>query len=283
MGLLQWLGITLFIPPLPAAPLRGIHSNHSDIHASGADDDDYDASDFAFEDRNNNTNGSSSVNSTVSPHFANASSFVWWNLEWGMVPHMSWQERNLWSRTLSQATTYMEFGGGGSTVWALQHYQKLRVHTVDSHPGWIKKLRKMPVVRQALAEGRLVLKHANIGPVKAWGYPKFKSTQRHWPCYSDEIYKAKESSHWDVVFVDGRFRVACMLKAVDALRKRPGADGVRIVTHDYNNRQQYWPVENFLQRVNSADTLVVFKIRPAISDAHLQTVINQYESVPQLF
>merc|ERR1719321_467680 len=107
---------------------------------------------------------------------------------------MSWSERNLWSRTLSHATTYMEFGGGGSTVWALQHFPHLRVHTVDSHPGWIKKLKRMPVITQALQGGRLILKHVNIGPVKEWGYPKGMTKMRFWPCYSDEIYNAQEAN-----------------------------------------------------------------------------------------
>lgn len=275
MDLSAWLTFAVCIVTSLGAPLRGAHVNRSgpigeNTNASVLNDLD-------------NWNSSSSVNSSVSPHFTNSSSFVWWDLEWGMVPHMTVRERNLWDSALSHAATYLEFGGGGSTVWALRHYPKLRVHTVDSHPGWVAKLQRMPVVRKALVNGRLVLKHANIGAVKQWGYPKSTAMQGRWPCYSDEIYKANEASRWDVIFVDGRFRVACMLKSVDVIRKTPGADGVRIITHDYNNRNQYWPAETFLQRVGSADTLVVFKLKPVINDAQLQAMISEYEYNTALF
>lgn len=266
--------VVVCIPSCSGAPLRGIHFNGSEADA------------IAASVHSNSTYDSHLVNSSVSPHFTNATdgSFVWWDLEWGMTPHMSIRERNLWSNTLSRAKTYMEFGGGGSTVWALRNFPNLQhIHTVDSHPGWLNKLRRMPAVRNAEAHGRLVLRHANIGPVKEWGYPKNRGALRHWPCYSDEIYKAKEAQRWDVIFVDGRFRVACMLKAVDAIQKAPGAQQVRIIVHDYNNRHQYWAAETFLDRVGSADTMVVFKLKQVINNAQLQAVINQYEYVPQLF
>lgn len=197
------------------------------------------------------------------------------------LPHLSLAERNLFDRTLAGATSYFEFGSGGSTIWALSHHPNLKhVHAVESDAKWISRLKQDRVISTAIGQGRLRLQHAYIGETKEWGKPINRDLQAIWPVYCDEIRKAKEVQRWDVVLVDGRFRVACFLKAIDAVKDEPGAEKVRLLVHDYRNRPEYHVVERFAERVETVETMVAFRLRPKISRQELRRVIQKYARNP---
>lgn len=195
---------------------------------------------------------------------------------------MSPAEQELWDRALGSAESYFEFGSGGSTVWALAHHPNLKhVHTVESDEAWISRLKaEEPVIRNAIASGRLRLEHAYIGETKAWGWPKNRDLQAIWPRYCDEIRQAREVRRWDVIFVDGRFRVSCFLKALDAVKDEPGADRVRLLVHDYENRREYHVVERFAEKMQSAETMALFRPKPNIQRLELSKAIRQYARNP---
>lgn len=95
---------------------------------------------------------------------------------------------------VTPGTTVFEFGGGGSTVWFLDH--GARVITIEDNEGWAARLRD------------------SIGHVDSWtllsrdvsgGYVEAVED------YADETF--------DVVVVDGKERPACLLAAATKVRR----------------------------------------------------------------
>ena len=130
------------------------------------------------------------------------------------------------------------------------------------------------VVRDAIAAGRVSLNHVNVGPTGAWGIPSDEQCKHLWPRYP-ELPWARGSDH-DLIFVDGRFRVACVLHA--ALRASLDA---LIVVHDFWNRPRYHVVLPFLEWQGSCGTLAVFKGRRGTDKAWAQALIDEYQYISE--
>lgn len=191
-----------------------------------------------------------------------------------MVPVMPASDLVLIDKYLGQATHYQEFGAGGSTVAALAKPNIQRVHTVESAQAWVDILSKRSDIHQAIASQRLKLVYANIGPVYSWGRPVDTSAIGAWPAYSG--LDAESDVMFDLVFVDGRFRVACFLKALNRIQEQNREHTVLMI-HDYMNRPQYHVVEQFADKVEQAQTLVVFRKKAAIDTAAMTQLIQKYE------
>jgi hypothetical protein len=88
----------------------------------------------------------------------------------------------LW-RELNNATTYLEYGCGGST------YLSMRVETIDhilsveSDKVWLGIVRQDPIVAAAEKSKHLKLIHADIGPIKSLGKPADLDSKDKWPKY----------------------------------------------------------------------------------------------------
>lgn len=200
-----------------------------------------------------------------------------------MEPHMFPREKQLLFSLLDNATYYQEFGSGGSTVAALKRKNIKKVHTVESAKRWINKLSRRNDISAAISSGRLKLVHADIGPTADWGYPKNDAHREKWPDYSGKAAEQhqwlEDPVHFDLVFVDGRFRVACLLKA---LQRVPEAQrgNVKFAMHDYTDRlDKYQAVEKFVKRVHEVKRLVVFQPLASIDEDELQAFIEEYQYI----
>lgn len=201
--------------------------------------------------------------------------------EFPMEPHMEDIERALFYKLLDNATHYQEFGSGGSTVVALKRANIKKIHTVESDRQWIEDLTGRQDVSSAMKVGRMKFVYADIGPTGLWGHPTDYSHQAQWPGYSGEAAERDDGVHFDLVFVDGRFRVACLLKALrrDLTAKRTGTV---FTMHDYMNRAAYHVVEKFVRVVDSAGTLAVFEAMSHVDQAALDAEIATHENKTSL-
>lgn len=194
-----------------------------------------------------------------------------------MKPHMSVRDRLLFYKLLRGAVNYQEFGCGGSTVTALAHPNIKKIQSIESSGDWVAKLRRRSDVGKAVRTDRLDLVHADIGPVKAWGYPSNEFFRSRWPAYSQ--YASKDGLKYDLIFVDGRFRVACFLRALTRIT-RGRRDHVALAIHDYQNRPQYHVVERFAQVMSHGDTLTVFRRKWNMDRGLLWRTIHSYSYNP---
>lgn len=171
---------------------------------------------------------------------------------------MSEAEANLLRKHLRSSRFYLEFGCGGSTLLALRT-SRGRVVSVDSDAGWIDRLKLEPEIQQALTSNRLTFQHVDIGPVGDWGLPKDESHIRAWRHYYGSAWTFRDFDY-DLVLIDGRFRVMCALMAAIFVSPR-----TLVALHDYANRKPYFIVEKYFDTIEHTDRLTVLRKRANIN------------------
>ncbi|WHO40830.1 hypothetical protein PMI04_009680 [Sphingobium sp. AP49] len=156
----------------------------------------------------------------------------------------------LWE-CLGRASNYLEFGCGGSTLLAAMCPGIKSISTVETDGAWLEKV----AGAQELIGAPATKFHVDIGETGEWGFPVSDADAIKWPNYHVHIWDRIQIRP-DMIFIDGRFRVATLLAA---LMHCPEASV--LVIHDFWPREHYHAVLPFVDEVRSAETLAVF--RPA--------------------
>ncbi|CBV44235.1 tetratricopeptide repeat protein [Halomonas elongata] len=185
-------------------------------------------------------------------------------------PFMSESERALFDRFLENGMQYFEFGSGGSTVWAAK--KGLTVYGVESDWQWVKSL------KSRLGE-LCQVEAVDIGPTKEWGFPVSSGAEEAFPKYSRYIHH--HDMPFDRVLVDGRFRVASTLSAIEHVMKHhPDPFAARIFIHDFWNRPHYHVLLEFLEEVERAETAGVFRVKHEFDMQRLSRLWENFSRVP---
>ena len=167
------------------------------------------------------------------------------------------------------ASVILEYGSGGSTRLAAQLPGKT-VFSVESDLDW---LRDMKAWLDAEARAATVhLHHADIGPTGKWGIPTDEKSFRKWPGYPNVVWDRPDFIHPDVVLVDGRFRLACMLTVLARIT-RPTV----MLVDDYAMRPAYHRFESLQKPRRFADRMARFDLTPqALPGAALPWIVDAY-------
>jgi hypothetical protein len=187
-----------------------------------------------------------------------------------MTLEMAANEKILLHRYLRNASTYFEFGCGGSTIFACTLFPSLVIHTVDSSEEWIEMVKKDSCFSNALSKGRANVTWINLGRVGGVGSPATKDRIEHWSDYSESI-KAR-GHEIDFVLVDGRFRVAAFLRSILHTNRTKVTLGV----HDFFIRPEYYPALEYADIVDCVDNLAIFKPKANIDEKKLKSDIHRY-------
>ncbi|MBL6082557.1 hypothetical protein JMJ56_31830 [Belnapia sp. T18] len=188
------------------------------------------------------------------------------------APHLFGEEPELMRRVFANGCCrYLEFGIGGSTLLALRSGAEIVV-AADSDRRWVEVARTHPELASRVAAGQVRLVHADIGPTTDWGRPAGNTKQVWWP-----NYLARPWAEWealgvlpDLVYVDGRFRVACCLSILLAFADQTEAP--RVMVHDIGpERPYYGAIFEFFETVDSVGSLHLLRRRPGISTLHAVT------------
>jgi hypothetical protein len=140
------------------------------------------------------------------------------------------------NRRLKSAKRYLEFGSGGSTVLA----NRLGVPSVSVESDRFYAA----AVRQVLPspEKALILT-PSMGLTGPWGMPVL-GRDRKGPRYIFAPFDQLTRGFPDLVFVDGRYRVACVLET--ARRAFEASATATLLLDDYTGRSAYHVVEDYL-------------------------------------
>lgn len=171
-------------------------------------------------------------------------------------------EASFFSECLETAKVYLEFGAGGSTILAC-HHKISAIVSVETDGSWVQKLKGDDVVAVAVAQRRLQFLHIDVGPVSDWGYPSTDAKIRHWPQYYTGPYLQLEHEY-DLILIDGRFRVPCLLTAAMFASEDCG-----VLVHDYGFRHIYTIAEKYFDTETNDGTLFLLRRRPRINQRAL--------------
>jgi hypothetical protein len=114
----------------------------------------------------------------------------------------------------------------------------------------------------------------NIGQTKEWGHPIDKSNQINWYEYSIKPWQILNNANIypDLILIDGRFRVACMLATMASISKP-----TRIIFDDYVGRPYKNIIEKFIIPIKFVDRAAYFEINPRqISAFDILKYINTF-------
>lgn len=192
--------------------------------------------------------------------------------------HASHNETNLFVKHIINSKSYLEFGCGGST-FLLCYVSNAKIFSIDSDKNFIDFISQNQTLAQILGEGESRLKffHIDTGEVGMWGVPKNDSKKSQFPQYSQKVFEIlspKEIDSIDTYFVDGRFRVACVLSILLHCNAQ-----AKIIIHDFWDRAHYHAVLEFLEVIDRVDTLAVFALKPNIDKTRVKSLLREYEFV----
>jgi hypothetical protein len=182
---------------------------------------------------------------------------------------MTPQEQAILIKYARQTPCYVEFGMGGSTFLILMN-SMADVVSIESSKSWIAEMEKKTVTK-IFKNRRLRIVHAEIGPTTDWGYPVDEERRMLFPNYSSAIASLEDKDRVGVVLVDGRFRIAATLGTILSLKANKR---LIIMIHDFWGRSDYHVVMQYLDLVERADQLAVFRVK---KDVQLQNVESDYE------
>lgn len=181
-----------------------------------------------------------------------------------MKPHMSIAELAAFKKHISNINTYFEFGIGGSTVFVHEN-TNAQIVGVDSCQEWIERVNEH-------VDDRVELKFVDIGPIRDWGVPKNEQNKGDWPMYSASINTIEIKP--EVILVDGRFRVACLVQIV-LFSVKNNIDPT-ILLHDCN-RDHYNPGKKLLKCINQVETLAAYKLNGKYHLEDLELLYNDFK------
>jgi len=168
----------------------------------------------------------------------------------------------------NKVTDYVEYGMGGSTRFAGSIPSIQRITSVDTSLEWIQNVQRDPEVKGGYDSGRIKLVHIDLGPLAEWGNPANEDRRDHWPEYCGVIHGVEPAPQ--LVYVDGRFRVSCVLEAVGRL----GTSAV-IVVHDFWDRPQYHIVLELTNVLASSDRMVALRKRTVTFNETLFNLLRE--------
>lgn len=148
-----------------------------------------------------------------------------------MIPHLEKNDIQIFYKYLNKIKVYFEYGSGGSTYQASLKKNIQKIYSVESDIEWQTKLKKN-IKNDNVT---YIFNEMNTQP-NTWGNPGPNSTHEQHINYSNHIRNItdEEQKSIDLVFIDGRFRVACCLKCFDVIR-----EDCLIAFDDFLNRQEY--------------------------------------------
>jgi hypothetical protein len=123
----------------------------------------------------------------------------------------------------------------------------------------------------------------NIGLTQDWGMPVFtKPTRRRvrrWEDYSKAPWRYFRAigQQPDLILVDGRFRVACVLESLLSLSP---LSRTQVLLDDYVGRPEYAVVERFAD-LQLAGRMAILRPRKLIDRIQVRQLVRQYCADPR--
>lgn len=185
---------------------------------------------------------------------------------------MTENEIALLQRELGRCQRYLEFGAGNSTKTAVGTKHIERIDSVESSADFLEQFVLCDeAVKQAVEADILHCHIVDIGETGRWGFPV--GARDKWPDYSEKIFEVDQG--WDLVLIDGRFRVACALGAWLHLR-----DEVKILIHDFKERPYYHILLEFFECKERVDSFVLLEKKQGINREKVEMLRQRYRYLP---
>lgn len=181
-----------------------------------------------------------------------------------MKAHLLPTDYAIFKRYISQSKNYFEYGSGGSTYEAVMTPTIQHVYSVESDKTWIDKL-----TQSLPSNSKCIFMFIDLKTNGSWGAPGKDCNVLEYPKYSDAIHLV-DKTMIDMIFIDGRFRVACALKCL-------AVPNAYVLIDDFLNRKHYHIVLDYYDIIEKGKNLVVLKRKSNIIIPY--DLISKYEMI----
>jgi len=176
---------------------------------------------------------------------------------------------------LIKSSVYFEYGSGGSTYKASIVKNIKKIYSVESDYEWHDLLKQKI---QNNNNVNYIYNDMNTLP-NTWGEPGKNATNIQKINYSNHIRNltTEEQNAIDIVFIDGRFRVACCLKCYDIIN-----DNCVIAFDDFLNRPYYHNIIlNYFDIVEKTQDNVMVILKKKSNVSIPKELIEKYELISE--
>jgi protein O-GlcNAc transferase len=188
-----------------------------------------------------------------------------------MNPHLSDNDKNLFYEYLDKSSVYFEYGSGGSTYQSSIRKNIVKIYSVESDMEWQNKLKKN------MNDGNITyfFNEMDTQP-NSWGHPGKNATNEQKIKYSSYMTNLNkdEQERIDMVFIDGRFRVACCLKCYDII-----SDNCVIAFDDFLNRPEYHVVLEYFEIIQKTKDKRMVILKKKENTPVPKELIQKYELI----
>jgi hypothetical protein len=186
-----------------------------------------------------------------------------------MEPLLTKNDKAMFYKYLDKATVYFEYGTGGSTYQANLRNNIIKIYAVDSDSEWLN---------QQIKSDKLTLIYNDLNTIpNTYGHPGAYCTYIQKVNYSNQMRALTddELKQIDLVFIDGRFRVACCLKCFDIIEP-----SCIILFDDFLNRPEYHVVLDYYEIIDKTndERMVALRKKDGVSTIPSE-IIERYETI----
>lgn len=208
------------------------------------------------------------------PNTSSNSARAWDMKDISSRPFMEKEGISLLEERLKKIDVFLEYGAGGSTVFAAELGVK-NIHSVESDKSFLEAVQKK--VASLCPSAKVNPYFVNIGKTGDWGHPTNRESANLWPNYCVAPWQEilKNNQFPDLILIDGRFRVACFLASL-LLAK----EGTIILFDDYMDRPQYHIIEKYLKPNKTAGRMGEFIVKSDILTSLVLLDLIAYSTNP---
>jgi len=181
-------------------------------------------------------------------------------------------ERLFFLLILATSKKYLEFGMGGSTLLAFKTLSIEKIVSVEHNFDWFKKMSEFNGIKNEERK-RIFLEYIDLG--KLIKNLPLKENIKKFSNYSSLVFQKFENDY-DFVFIDGIFRVACVLQTILNCK-----NDIKIMIHDINYEIKYHIIYKYLEVIYSIDTMVLFCIKKYIDIEEVKKDYEIYKNRPE--
>ena len=189
------------------------------------------------------------------------------------IPHMEESGLAYFKTALTNSNCYLEYGSGGSTIYAAVTQQVPVIISVESDKKWAHTIRQSLL---SCSKSLVYIQDCDIGKVAPWGVPKNNAKINDYWRYMCLPWTTASTHHHvpDLILIDGRFRVASFLFSLIS-----AVPGTPILFDDYLDRPEYFIVETFCPLKESKGRMGIFHVTKDFSLPEICQTIAQYAIV----
>ncbi len=190
-----------------------------------------------------------------------------------MIPHLSKNDLNMFYKYLNKSHIYFEYGSGGSTYQSFLRNNIIKIYSVESDLDWHNKLK---FVLKNNPKVDFIYNEMDTLP-NSWGHAGPNATNIQKINYSNQLGLLPQNicNAIDLILIDGRFRVACCLKAFNLIN-----DNCIIAFDDFMGRREYHVVLKYFDIIEKTkdNRMVILKKKKSIEKIENE-IIEKYELI----